>query len=319
MKIKFSPGIISLFTAAFIMMVAFNACNKSTASTGPAPGTTSVSSILKNASDATIFATAMARVHLDTVFNGAGPFTVFVPTDAAFAASGVTFATINNLSDDSLRKFLLYHTVAANLLSSNLPAGPNAKIVTAGGDSIFVTNVSNSIYVNGVPLLAADVLANNGVIHALQRALIPPRGNIVKTLQSDTSFSFLSAAITRASQGTTDITSLLTNNAPYTIFAPINNAFRSAGFATTDDINNANADSIANIVLYHILPARIFSTDMTSGQAAKTLNDSSVLFGLSTNVRQIKGNQNSAPANTLAINVMATNGVVFVIDQLLEP
>lgn len=310
------------FNSVMVMMLVgaiATSCVKSNSTSGVAPGTTSISAILKNANDATLFSAALTRVHLDTVLDGSGPFTIFVPTDASFAASGISKSTLDNLSDDSLKYLLLYHTVAANLLSSSLPAGPNAKVITANGDSIFVTNASNAIYVNGFPLLAADVLASNGVIHALQRALIPPRGNILQTLEGDSSFSFLAAAIARGSQGTTDINTILTTGGPYTLFAPINDGFRAAGFASIDDINNASADSIANIVLYHILPSRTFSPDMGSGQTATTLNDSSVVFSVGNNVRQIKGDKNDTPANTLAINVMATNGVLFVIDQMLRP
>lgn len=318
MKMKF-PTVTGYLTGFLIVATMIYGCVKSNTSSGPAPGTTSVSSIIKNANDATIFSAALARTHLDTVFNGAGPFTVFVPTDAAFSASGISNVVLDKITDDSLKYFVLYHTLAANLLSSGLPAGPNAKVITANGDSIFVTNNGNSIYVNGVPLLAADVLASNGVVHALQRPLIPARGNILQTIQSDTTFTFFLAGIAKASQGTTNLDSILAVGGPFTLFVPTNNAFRSAGFASTDDINNASTDSIANIILYHVLPSRIFSPDMVAGQTAKTLNDSTILYSVGSSVRQIKGNQNTAPANTLAINVMATNGVLFVIDQVLEP
>jgi len=319
MKIKSSRSILFISSVILVVGVVIAACNKTNTPSTVAPGTNSIKSILQNATDATVLSSAIARVHLDTIFNGTGPFTLFAPTNDAFTAAGLTSSVLSAMPDDTLKNLILYHTIGANLTAASLPAGPNAKIISANGDSVFVTSNANGIFVNGVPLLSVDILASNGVIDAVSQVLFPPKGNILETIQIDTSFSYLVAAIARASQGSTRVDSLLSNGGPYTLFAPVNNGFRAAGFATTDDINNANADSIANIVLYHVLPSRIFSPDMIVGQPRVTLNDSSIVFQLSGSVRQVKGNQNTSAANALAINIMAHNGVLFVIDQMLLP
>ncbi|HEX4850594.1 MAG TPA: fasciclin domain-containing protein, partial [Puia sp.] len=196
---------------------------------------------------------------------------------------------------------------------------PNAKLVTANGDSVFITVNTNGVFVNGIQTLANDVQASNGYIDAMSAPLFPPRGTILQTLQADTSFSYLVAALSRASLGTTDMNGMLSSGGPYTIFAPVNYAFRTAGFATVDQINNSNSDSLANILLYNILPGRTFTSDLSTGAVRTTLNDSTILFTSSGATRQIQGSMNTIPANVVAANIMARNGVMYIIDQVLLP
>jgi uncharacterized surface protein with fasciclin (FAS1) repeats len=319
MKIRFFRNIVLVLSVIFLLGAFISSCNKTNTPSTPAPGTNSIIAVLQNASDASVFVSGLAKVHLDTVLNGVGPYTVFAPTNDALAASGITTAYFNSLPNDSLKKLMLYHIIGANYTSANLPAGPNAKMIVGSGDSIFITKNVSGIYINGFPLISQDILASNGVVNALSHILLPPMGNIMKTIKSDTLFSYMVAAITRASQGSKNIDSLLSIGGPYTLFVPVNNGFRVAGFATINDINNANADSIANIVLYHILPSRTFTSDMTNTQSRVTLNDSTFMFTSAAGVRQIQDKQNNGAANMLSINVMASNGVLFAIDKVLVP
>src|SRR5205085_170457 len=115
-----------------------------------------------------------------------------------------------------------------------VPAGPNAKVVTAGGDSVFVTRNASGVYINGVKVVTPDIAASNGVIHVIEKVLMPPAGNLVQVASADTTFSYLVAAVVRASTGTTNVAAALSANSILTVFAPTNNAFRKAGFATID-------------------------------------------------------------------------------------
>jgi len=319
MKLKFSSNIAGLLISSVILCFTIPGCNPTNISSGITPGSSTITSVLENATNTTVFVSLMKRTGLDSVFNSPGPFTVFVPVDNAFTGSGITDSILNSYSDSAVRQILLYHTIAAGLLSSRFPPGPNGKLVTANGDSVFVTVNSTGVFVNGIPVAAADIIASNGAIDAMPQVLIPATGSILQTIQADTSFSFLVAAITRASQGSLLIDSMLSTGGPYTLLAPGNNAFRNAGYATTDSINNANPDSIANIVLYHIIPNRMFTSDINGSTTVPTLNDSTVLFTVTSTTPQVLGKQNTYPANTIAVNIMAHNGVVFVIDQLLLP
>src|SRR6185437_12408757 len=152
-----------------------------------------------------------------------------------------------------------------------------------------------------------------GVIHVIGNALMPPSGNIVQMAQADTSLSYLVAAVLRA-----NLQGALSGNGPFTVFAPTNAAFRSAGFPTIASIQAAPSATLTSILTYHVIGARVFSSDLSNGLQASTLNGGKVTIGL-TSGATVKGNGNSSPSNIIATNIVATNGVVHVIDQVLLP
>jgi uncharacterized surface protein with fasciclin (FAS1) repeats len=223
------------------------------------------------------------------------------------------------LAADKLKSILLYHVVASKILAAGVPAGPNAKVVTAGGDSFFVTNNLNGVFVNGLKVTTADLLASNGVIHTVGKVLMPPAGNIVEVAAADTTFSYLVAAVLRASTGSTNVAAVLSGNSPLTVFAPTNNAFRAAGFATVAAINAADPNTLTAILTYHVVAGRVFSSDLVNAAQAATVNGGKVIVSLSANSAAVKGNSNPSASNIAAANIMATNGVIHVIDQVLLP
>jgi uncharacterized surface protein with fasciclin (FAS1) repeats len=203
-----------LFIAyAIILFTAINltACEKSEADEPmlPSPSSTTITSQVSTSASLTLLKSAVVKAGLASTLDGAGPYTVFAPTDDAFIASGITSSVINSLSADKLKSILLYHVLASKILSTGVPAGPNAKVVTASGDSFFVTNNLNGVFVNGLKVTTADLPASNGVIHTLGKVLMPPAGNIVDVAAADTTFSFLVAAVLRASKGSTNVAAVL--------------------------------------------------------------------------------------------------------------
>ncbi|HRF18778.1 MAG TPA: fasciclin domain-containing protein, partial [Chitinophagaceae bacterium] len=124
---------------------------------------------------------AVVRANLQTTLSGSGPFTVFAPDNAAFSAAGITTSVLNSLSPAQVQSILLYHTLGSRVNAANVPAGPNAKVTTASGDSVFVTRDARGVFVNGIQVTTADISADNGVIHRIGRVLNPPVGNIVET------------------------------------------------------------------------------------------------------------------------------------------
>ena len=192
----------------------FSSCKKNDTGSSTPPAST-VTDVVSTSSNFTILKAAIIKAGLAATLSGTGPFTVFAPDDAAFAASGITMNTVNALSSDQLKTILLYHTLTALVKSSDVPAGPNAPVATAGGDSVYVTHNSNGVFINGVPVVTADISASNGVIHNIARVLLPPVGNIVEAAQADTNFSYLVAAVLRASQGTTNVADVLSGTGPF--------------------------------------------------------------------------------------------------------
>ena len=307
---------MSMAGALLIFAIVFSACKKSSSNTTTPPAT--ITDIVSTNANFTLLKSAVVKAGLDVTLSGAGPFTVFAPSDTAFNGSGITASVIASLSAAQLRTILLYHTLAAKVVAADVPAGPDAKVITASGDSIFVTKNASGVFVNGIPVTQADIMASNGVVHAIARVLLPPVGNIVEVAQADTSFSLLVAAVLRASQGTTPVATVLASGGPFTVFAPTNNAFRAAGFASADAINAADPNTLAAILTYHVIPGRVFSSDLTDGAQPTTVNGGKVTISLASGAT-VKGNTNTTASNIIATNIMATNGVVHVIDQVLLP
>lgn len=267
-------------------------------------------------SNLTLMNLSLEQGGLSNTLDSAGTFTVFAPTNEAFAASGIDAADVANLTRNQIRAILLYHAINSKYLAADLPNGPNAKIITMSGDSIFVTKNSSGVYINGVKVSTADIVASNGVMHLISGLLMPPVGNIVEAALADTSFTYLVAAVVRASDGATNVAGVLSGSGIYTVFAPTNQAFRDAGFATVNDIAAADPNVLAGILTYHVLAGRVFSSDLTEGAEPVTLDGAKLTISLM-NGATVKGTGNTTAANIVGANIMASNGVIHVINKVL--
>jgi uncharacterized surface protein with fasciclin (FAS1) repeats len=182
----------------------------------------------------------------------------------------------------------------------------------SGQKAYVVRKPGPAVFINGAQVVAADVSVQNGVIHAINRVLFPPAGNIVEVAMADPNFSYLVAAVVRA-----NLAGALSGPGPLTVFAPTNQAFINAGFPTIQSINNANPSDLVPILTYHVTAGRIFSSDLSNNQVVPMLNGKNTTILLN-NGAQIDG-INSAPSNIIKTDVMATNGVIHVVDRVLLP
>ena len=219
----------------FPLLLTGTACNKEFETTVPDKGT--LSQMLTSASNLTFYRAAFIKANLEETFGGATAYTVFAPTDEAFQAAGFTANTINSLTADQLKNILLYHAIPASLLKADLPQTPNAKLITAAGDSVFITQTGTGVYVNGIEVSGFDLIATNGIIHQLGGVLAPPTGNLMQTATSNPDFSFFLAAIVRASSSSTPVAQLLASDNIFTVFVPTNEAFKAAGLVSLEAIS----------------------------------------------------------------------------------
>jgi len=305
-----------------ILSTGFAACNKSD-DPAPAASNTITDKVVADA-NLSLLEQAVIRAGLNTTLSGTGPYTVFAPDDAAFAASGINSAAINSLSTAQLSSLLLYHTLGAKVLAADVPAGPNAKVVTASGDSVFVTKNASGVYVNGIKVTVADISADNGVIHKIGRVLNPPVGNIVETAIAS-GLDSLVKAVTRATSapgGDPALAGTL-STAKLTVFAPTNQAFTNLlGALSLTDINQIPVATLLAVLRYHVVGGRAFSSDLANGSL-------SMLAGGNTTINltngtgggpTILGNSNGGTAsNITAANIVCRNGVVHLIDRVLIP
>lgn len=314
MKQHFSSLRTPLLLGAAILLFSLSACKKD----NNIKTDNTINGIVSSTPDFSTLNAAVMKAGLASTLKGTRPFAVFAPNNEAFTASGITSAVLGGLTPDQVKNILLYHTVAAKIMASQVPAGPNAPVAAANGDSLYVTNNSNGVFINGIQVTQADVPASNGIIHIIGKVLMPPSGNIVQMAQADTSLSYLVAAVLRASEGSTNVAQILSGAGPFTVFAPTNNAFRAAGFPTVASIQAADPNTLTSILTYHVIGARVFSSDLTDGEHIATLNGGKVTIGLMSGAN-VKGNSNTTPSNIIATNIVATNGVIHVIGQVLLP
>jgi uncharacterized surface protein with fasciclin (FAS1) repeats len=279
-----------------------------------------IDKLVSEASNLSILNSVMMRTGLDSQYYNNGPYTIFVATDTAWALAGLNASVVSSLPDSQLSKIIMYNTISGSIVSTQFPAGPNALNVTLSGDSVFITHNTSGVFVNGINMIVADLVASNGVIDAMNQQLLPPAGTLMQIIQADTTYGYFSAAISRTSAGQTNVNQILTSGGIYTVFMPTNDAFRSAGYTTVDSINNTNPDSLATLLTYHILPGRVFSSDFLTGQIQKTLQGDSLFLNVLGGIDYTaQGLGNTIAVQLIKTNIMAHNGVIHSIGELLLP
>ncbi|WP_298552276.1 fasciclin domain-containing protein [uncultured Algibacter sp.] len=254
--------------------------------------------------------------------NGPGDsgLTLFAPTNDAFTAAGIT-----DLADvaDIVDTVLAYHVVDGTIMQSMLPdSGIAAAEVSTLGGNIYITNAGGAVSINGTTMVTAtDITGSNGVVHVIDRTLIPPTNTINDIVASlaggnPAEFTMLAAALAQAGLGDTFGTA-----GPFTVFAPTDAAFMDAGFANVDAINATDASVLVAILTHHVVEPSvyIFSTDLTDDLQAPMLNGQNVTIDLDTLTIQDAAGSTPAGLVTSLLNVHATNGVVHVIDKVLLP
>ena len=271
-----------------------------------------------------------------------GPFTVFAPTDTAFAALLDALGDdYNSLADFDtpeekalLAQILKYHVVAGTAAySTDLSNGQ--MIETAQGESVTV-NLTAGVFIQDktdvdASVAPADIAASNGVVHVIDKvllpqealdALMPPTPNIVE-LAMDTDFlSLLVGALVQADAGLVD---LLQTDGPFTVFAPTDTAFAALLDALGDDYNSlADFDTpeekalLAQILKYHVVAGTAaYSTDLSNGQMIETAQGESVTVNLTAGV--FIQDKTDVDASVAPADIAASNGVVHVIDKVLLP
>tara|TARA_B110001452_G_scaffold255200_1_gene247384 strand:+ start:6192 stop:7856 length:1665 start_codon:yes stop_codon:yes gene_type:complete len=129
----------------------------------------------------TALVAALAQADLVATLQGTGPFTVFAPTDEAFTAAGIDLSTFDTVEENAtLVDILTYHVVSGTVLSTDLTDGMTAAAVNT--DSLTFTVNTAGVMVNDANVVTADVLALNGVVHIIDKVLMPPADPVVEEL-----------------------------------------------------------------------------------------------------------------------------------------
>jgi transforming growth factor-beta-induced protein len=248
----------------------------------------------------TLLAAAQAAGLVGTL-TSEGPFTVFAPTDAAFAAlpAGTLEAVLAD--PELLRAILLYHVVPGRILSSELTDGQ--VVTTAEGRPVRIT-LSGGARVNGVAITATDVAASNGVIHVIDRVLLPVEDNVATAIEAG--FETLVAAVQAAG-----LEEVLRGPGPFTIFAPTDAAFAALPEGALEALV-ADPSALAGVLTYHVVAGRVFASDLREGLEVATVGGGTLTITLA-------GGARVGGAAIVATDVLTSNGVIHVIDEVLLP
>ena len=269
---------------------------------------------IKANSDLSILAAAIEKAKLTTFTTGPGPFTLYAPNNAAFNAMGINSAADLNLLDSNLLTTIMtYHIQTGARTSYEIPVGPNGTIATISGYNLYASKTATGdAYINGAKLVQKDIFTSNGIMHIINKVLLPPLNTTLINLGLNPNTKLFLQAINKAA-----VTSSFTGN-PITVFAPTNAAMTAAGY---DSVSIANASAatittLANIIKYHVVGSRIFTNDLKDGNL-KTLQGTNVV--ISAGGTKIKGTTNPAAFNFTITNIVSSNGVLHVIDGVLIP
>ncbi len=295
-----SPAASGLLTVLLLLA----ACDSS--STEPVE---TLPNIVQTAESAGAFGTLLAALDVagltGTMAEG-GPFTVFAPTDEAFAdlPAGVVEALLGDTS--LLTSVLTYHVVAGEIASSQIVG--SASVETLNGAAVEVSLESGSVFVNHSRVTVADIVAENGIIHVIDRVLIP--GVILDLLQTAEragSFTTLLAAVDAAG-----LAGALRGEGPFTVFAPTDEAFAQFPAEVLAGLL-ADPEALAAVLTYHVVAGELLSPGVVAATSLTTLNGAAVEVTVEGGAVRINN------AQVVAVDVKATNGVIHVIDAVLLP
>jgi transforming growth factor-beta-induced protein len=256
-------------------------------------------------------AAALTAAELVDVLKGTGPFTVFAPTDAAFAK--LPAGTVDNLlkpeNKAQLQAVLKYHVVAGKVLAADVVKLTSA--ATLEGSTVKVSVSGSTVMINDSKVTQADVMASNGVIHVIDAVLLPPAKamDIVATAQAAGAFNTLAAALTAA-----ELVDVLKGTGPFTVFAPTDAAFAKLPAGTLEKLlKPRNKAQLQALLKYHVVAGKVLAADVVKLTSAATLEGSTVkvsVNGSTVMINDSKVTQADVPAN---------NGVIHVIDAVLLP
>jgi len=259
---------------------------------------------------------ALQAAELVSTLSGEGPFTVFAPTDDAFAAlpDGVVAGLLEDIP--SLTEVLTYHVVSGTVLAETVVGLTSA--ATLQGEEVTIEVIDGTVKIDGATVLITDIIGSNGVIHVIDSVILPTEiaaslsspevtKTIVDIAVEDGRFETLVAALQAA-----DLVSTLSGEGPFTVFAPTDDAFAALPEGTVDNLL-ADIPALTNVLTYHVVAGSVLAEQVAGLSSAKTLQGSDV------GVSVMGGNVIIDNAMVVIADIIGSNGVIHVIDKVLLP
>jgi transforming growth factor-beta-induced protein len=268
---------------------------------------------VSNDSFSTLVAAVKAAGLVETL-SGKGPFTVFAPTNEAFAKlpKEDLEALLKPENKDQLVSILTYHVVPGKVMAADVVKVTEAK--TVQGQSISVKVDGGDVVLNGSSkVVKTDIVGSNGVIHVIDTVILPPSApakSIAEIAIGDPNFSTLVAAVTAAGLAET-----LMGEGPFTVFAPTNEAFaKLPAELVADLLKPENKEKLQGILLYHVVSGTVKAADVVTLKEAKSVKGAPISIAVVDGKVMLNGS-----STVVATDIDASNGVIHVIDTVILP
>ena len=268
-----------------------------------------IPSIVTATTDVSTLEAALGAAGLVAALEGAGPFTVFAPTNAAFEALGadVVAALLEPANAGLLEEVLQLHVVAGTAaFSGDLTDGQ--MVTTLQGEDLTIGVAGTSVTVNGANVVNADIEASNGVIHLIDAVLTPAVDIVEKAILTAETQTLATAVVAG------DLAGTLSGAGPFTVFAPTNSAFAALDAYTLNALlDPANIAILQEVLTYHVIPGDIRAADLMDGAMVATVEGRELTFDLSGMTPMVNG------TDIIATDIVVENGVIHLIDGVLLP
>jgi len=330
---------IAVSALAAVSLYGCGGDSTTTVAPGPAPAPAATMNIVELANataDLSTLTSLLVSHGLVSALEGDGPFTVFAPTNEAFTAAGDVIAT---LTPEQITQVLTYHVVPnAKALASDLTKDENLVTLFAP-NNLTVATITPDVTIHPDGSGAADakvtipnIMATNGVVHVIDHVLVPnfPAPSPSPTPgNSSTTAAPASMTIVELAQATPSLSQLvdllvshnlvdtLSGPGPFTVFAPNNDAFTAAAsvIATLTD------DQVTSVLTYHVVPVAATSSELTLDESLPTVftPHNLTVQTLAPSVTIHPDGSGASDATVIQANIMASNGVVHIVDAVLVP
>ncbi|QBQ42037.1 fasciclin domain-containing protein [Sphingobacterium psychroaquaticum] len=259
------------------------------------------------------FSAALRKSGMDKVLNaGEGPFTVLAPSDAAFITAGYAGPTaVLSASNTVVSRIANYHTLDGKYELNKLPFAFNQELRSRGGKMFathWVKGQDTVLTLNGARILSTNLPASNGLVQVLDRVLTPYVHDVlVDALAADASITLFTQALR-----TSGMLEQLRQTGPYTVFAPVNTAMQSIGYASVEQIEKTDPKVLLDLVSYHIVRDRRFVYDYVLSAGPSNTAQQGMMNGNSVTVRLVPN-----PSSPGAFSGISLRGIGNTTDVLL--
>ena len=275
----------------------------------PSQSTTVVDVVVNSENHTTLEAAVVAAGLVETL-NGEGPFTVFAPTDAAFALlpEGLIAQLLEDPTGD-LTTILTHHVHSGNVLSTDLSNG--MMVPTLAGTELTVSIMDGMVQIDNANVSVADIETDNGVVHVIDAVLVPEEDQsttVVDVVVNSENHTTLEAAVVAAG-----LVETLNGDGPFTVFAPTDAAFALLPEGLIAQLLEDPTGDLTTILTHHVHSGNVLSTDLSNGMMVPTLAGTELTVSIMDGMVQIDN------ANVSVADIETDNGVVHVIDAVLVP